>query len=414
MNRNSLLELQNQRLRNSVDLAYRKVPFYHELYQKTGITPFDVVGVKTIGKLPLVNKDQLRAVSVEERTANGTDLSRCRLHTTSGSTGKTLTVLEDETSTAFRNALNLRFLWAYGVRPRDRIVTLRITRPGAGFRLSDRRGWWAYVTAKRTRRPTYNMDLKEHIQLFSKWKPRVLMAQTSYCRTLARFSEVTGSNINFRIIVTAGEILDDPTRKFISDKFGAEVYDHYGAAEVGGSIAWECPSHSGYHIDAETLLVEFLDRGEPVKSGKPGAVHLTSFCRVATPIIRYFSGDIATPVDGECSCGRGLPLIREIQGRRMDFILTGDGRDVSPMAVIHAIQNVPGVDQFKVIQLPDFSIEILVITHDEVKSVTANIRSRCANLFRGIQFEIKLVDRIDDSSGPKFRVVESRLPHEGM
>jgi phenylacetate-CoA ligase len=262
------------------------------------------------------------------------------------------------------------------------------------------------------RQLTYNTDLKDHIRLFSKWKPDVLMAQTSYCRSLAKFSEVAGSTVNFRIVVTAGEILDDSTRRFLSDMFGAEVYDHYGAAEVGGAIAWECPTHSGYHIDAETLLVEFLRKGEPVKAGKAGAVHLTSFCRVPTPIIRYFNGDMATPVDGECSCGRRLPLIREIQGRRMDFILTGNGRDISPMAVIHAIQNVPGVDQFKVIQFPDFSIEILVITHNEVKSVTANVRSRCENLFRGIPFEIKLVDRIDDSSGPKFRVVESRLPHD--
>jgi len=411
MNRSSLVELQNQRLRNIVNLAYHKVPFYNQLYQRAGITLADIVDVKTVRELPLINKDQLRAVSIEERTATRTDLRRCSVHTTSGSTGKPLTVLEDATSSSFRGALNLRFLWAYGVRPLDRIVRLRLSRPGStdhGIHYFSDRGLWAHVTATQTRTLTYNTDLKEHIQLFSKWKPDVLMAQTSYCRSLAKFSEVTGTTINFRIVVTAGEILDDSTRKFISDRLGAEVYDHYGAEEVGGGIAWECPSHSGYHINAETLLVEFLSKGEPVKPGKPGEVHLTSFCRVATPIIRYFSGDIATPIDGECSCGRGLPLIKEIQGRRMDFILTGDGRDISPMTVVHAIQNVPGVDQFKVIQLPDCSIQILVITHNEAKSVTANVRSRCHDLFRGIPYKVKLVDIIDDSSAPKFRVVESR------
>lgn len=172
-----------------------------------------------------------------------------------------------------------------------------------------------------------------------------------------------------------------------------------------------CPSHAGYHINAETLLVEFLRRGEAVLD-EPGEVHVTSFCRVATPIIRYFNGDIATPMDDECPCGRGLPLIGEIQGRIVDFILTEDGQHVSPIAAINALQNVPGVDQFKVTQRRDFSIEILVICHeDDAKSVTANVRSRCQTLFRELPFEIKLVDRIENSNAPKFRLVESRLAH---
>lgn len=145
-------------------------------------------------------------------------------------------------------------------------------------------------------------------------------------------------------------------------------------------------------------------------SGEPGEVHVTSFHRRATPIIRYFNGDIATPIDDECSCGRGLPLIKEIQGRRVDFILTKGGHHVSPMAVIYTIQNVPGVDQFKVTQHEDFSIEILVTSHgDNIQSVTGDVHSRCQTLFREIPYEIKLVDKIENSNAPKFRVVESRV-----
>jgi phenylacetate-CoA ligase len=412
-NRDSLLRLQNQRLRNIVGLAYDKVPFYRQLYQKAGIRPVDVADVQAVSRLPLVTKDQLRAASLEERTAKGTDLSRCRAHSPSGSTGKPLTILEDPTSAAFREALNLRILWAYGVRPLDRIVRIRMRRMGGIeplVRLSDRRGLWAYVRARRTRQLTYYTDLKEHIRLLSKWKASVLIAQTSYCRTLAKFSETTASTLNFRIIVTTGEILDDLTRRRISDRFGAEVYDHYGAEEVGGAIAWECPSHSGYHIDAETLLAEFLSKGEPVKAGTAGEVHLTSFCRVATPIIRYFVGDIATPVDGECSCGRGLPMIKEIQGRRMDCILGRDGRVVSPMTVINAIQYVPGVDQFKVVQRRDFSIEVRIVTRGtDTDSVLENARDRCQPLLRDLPIDVRSVDQIENSNGPKFRLVESHI-----
>ncbi len=409
MNRSSLLKLQNTRLRNIVDFAYQKVPFYRELYQNAGLKPGEITEVKAIWKLPTINREQLRASSLEKRTASGTDLSACRVHNSSGTTGTTLALLEDKYSFAFRDALNLRFLWAYGVRPLDRVVRTRGGAPSA--RLGDRRGLWSYVRKKRSRELTYDTDLKEHLRLFAKWKPDVLLGHASYCHALAKFSELTGNTLNFRIVVTAGEILDDSTRSFISDRFGAEVYDHYGCEEVGGSIAWECPSHSGYHIDAETLLVEFLRRGEVVQN-EPGEVHVTSFTRVATPIIRYFNGDIATPIDDACPCGRGLPLIGGIQGRIVDFILTEDGQQVSPIAVINALQNVPGLDQFKVTQRRDFSIEILVAFNGEnAKSVTSNVRSRCQTLFRELPFEIKLVDRIENSDAPKFRQVESHLTH---
>ncbi|MGA2789789.1 MAG: hypothetical protein ABSF00_03355 [Candidatus Bathyarchaeia archaeon] len=414
MNRSSLVKLQNGRLRNIVDLAYHRVPFYRELYQNAGLKPGDVTDVKAIWKLPTINKEQLRAVSLEKRTADGTDLGACRVHTTSGSTGTTLVLLEDEYAFAFRDALNLRFLWAYGVTPRDRVVRMRTSEVGGAqprVRLGDRRGLWSYVRKKCARQLTYDTDIEEHLRLFSELKPDVLMAQTSYCHALAEFSELTGNTLNFRIIVTSGGILDEATRKLISDRFGAEVYDHYGSEEAGGSIAWECPSHSGYHVNAETLLVEFLRNGGAVL-GEPGEVHVTSFCRVATPIIRYSISDVATPIGDECSCGRGLPLIGGIQGRVVDFILTEDGQYVSPLAVLNALQNVPGVDRFKVTQRPDFSIEILVTCQgDDAKSVTANVRSRCQAVFRGLPFEIKLVDRIENSNVPKFRVVESRVAH---
>jgi len=412
MNRTSLAKLQNRRLRKTVHHACQKVPFYQKLYKSAGVDSNSITSVKDIAKLPITRKEQLRAAPLQERTASGTDLSACRVHTTSGSTGATLTLLEDPYSAAYRDALNLRFLWAYGVRPLDKVVRLRTSEAGGaqpGIRLADRHGAWAYVRNKCTKQLTYDTDLNEHLQLLSMWKPDVLMAATPYCKALATLAETTGKTLNFRVVVTSAVLLDDSTRKFISDKFGAEVYDHYGIAEVGGSLAWECPSHSGYHVNAETLFLEFLNNGEPVMAGRPGEVHVTSFCRVATPIIRYFIGDIAVPIEDECSCGRGLHLIKEIQGRTVDYIATQDGRHVSPFAVINSLQ-ASGAYQFKVTQREDYLIEVSIITHqDNAESLIQEVQHRCRDLFRETPFEVQLVDRIDNAEDRKFRVVESRL-----
>ncbi len=57
---------------------------------------------------------------------------------------------------------------------------------------------------------------------------------------------------SFDIVITSGEMSDNSTRRFIQNKFGAEVFDH-GIEEVGGSVAWECPTHSGYHVNDDSL-----------------------------------------------------------------------------------------------------------------------------------------------------------------
>jgi phenylacetate-CoA ligase len=236
------------------------------------------------------------------------------------------------------------------------------------------------------------------------------MAATPYCKALARFTETTGKNLSFKVVVTSAVLLDDSTRNYIRDKFNAEVYDHYGTMETGGSLAWECPSHSGYHVNAETSLLEFIRSGRSVAAGEPGEVHVTSFCRLATPVIRYSVGDIAVPSEDECSCGRPLPLIREIQGRSADYIATKEGRYISPFTVVSSLNEANGVDQFKVTQREDCSIEVWIVTHqDDTESVTEEVERSCRHLFGETPLEVHVVEKIENSESRKFRAVESRL-----
>ena len=414
MKRSSLLELQTRRLRETVDDACSKVPFYQKLYQAAGIDADAIECAKDIEKFPTINKTQLRAVPLQERTARDIKLKECRVHITSGSipTGMKLMVLDDPYSAAVSDALKLRLLWAYGARPFHKLVRLRhaIEDADAQLKVVDRRGLWALARSKWTRELSYDTDLNEHLQLLRKWKADVLMAATPYCKALARLTETTGKNLSFKVVVTSAVLLDDSTRKLISDKFNAEVYDHYGTEEAGGSLAWECPSHSGYHLNSETHFLEFLSNGRPVEAGEPGEVHVTTFRRLATPIIRYSVGDIAVPIEDECSCGRGLPLIKEIQGRTADYIATKAGRYISPITVMRSLNAAYGVDQFKVTQQGDRSIEVYIVTRqDDTESVRKDVECCCQHLFGETPFEVHLVDRIENSESRKFRSVESHI-----
>jgi phenylacetate-CoA ligase len=408
MSRDELMRIQAERLHETVIHAYQKVPFYNELYKAANVPVERILEVKDISELPTTTRMDFRKTSLQDRTAVDVDVGSCGVNRTSGTTGVPIRILEEPSSAAYREALMLRFLWAYGVRPLDRIAKGQYMSALARQRhLAENQGLWGLLRRNIVKQQFYT-DLNDQYEFLSRSKPDVLIAGTSYCKALAKHCESVGKSLNFRITLTYGDLLDDPTRKLIADSFETEVFDNYGIEEVGGSIAWECPTHSGYHINVESLVVEFLRNGEPVSAGEPGEVYVTCFHRKATPIIRYSTGDRARPVEDPCPCGRGLPLMREIQGRILDFILTTNGQYVSPYMVSMVLTDTVGVEQFKVTQKEDLSIEVRIKTDvEESEAVLRDAQQRCRDLFGATPFEVMRVDKID-TSGQKYRKVESR------
>ena len=83
--------------------------------------------------------------------------------------------------------------------------------------------------------------------------------------------------------------------------------------------------------------------------------------KVATPIVRYDIGDYAE-VGAPCACGRGLPALTRIMGRRRGMLRYPDGRTVWPLftvacrraahfAEIQLVQD--AIDKLRVRVVPD-------------------------------------------------------------
>ncbi len=70
--------------------------------------------------------------------------------------------------------------------------------------------------------------------------------------------------------------------------------------------AFECKAHSGYHINNDHVIMEFLKNGKDVNPGESGEVVITGLSNYTMPLIRYKLGDIAVPIKEKCSCGRGF------------------------------------------------------------------------------------------------------------
>ena len=78
------------------------------------------------------------------------------------------------------------------------------------------------------------------------------------------------------------------------------------------------------------------------------------------PFIRYKNGDVAIQSDKACSCGRGLPLIQDIDGRRMDEIVACDGKSVSGGFFPHLMKEFAEIQKYQIVQQSKYQIRIKI------------------------------------------------------
>src|SRR6185312_10756051 len=79
------------------------------------------------------------------------------------------------------------------------------------------------------------------------------------------------------------------------------------------------------------------------------------------PFIRYRTGDIAVLDTHACACGRGLPVLREIQGRATDFVVAADGTVMHGLALIYLLRDMQGLESFKIVQESRARVRVLIV-----------------------------------------------------
>lgn len=145
--------------------------------------------------------------------------------------------------------------------------------------------------------------------------------------------------------------------------------------------------------------------------GERGEVVATSLFRFSTPMIRYRIGDICTLSDDKCACGREMPLIKNIEGRLVDFIELPVGEQIPPYTVMSLFQNIPGIGRYQIIQETKNKIVARIEKSKDFDQTTiTNIRDVCTKLFSSdIQLEIDTIEQFPIEIGKKFRVITSRV-----
>ncbi len=360
----ALTGLQWKRLKRMLAFCSENVPYYKELFDRTGVDVQEIRECDDFRSIPMLTKELVRENS--EKLLPRRPLNRIYFEYTSGSTGRPLKLGRDhDSSGAFWAAMYRGLRW-HGIDVGD---------PGAVI-------WSVASGRKRYRKQKIDdfflnrirlgvLDMTEEsaenfFQRCLRFRPTYIYGFPS---GISQFVEILGSKgqdgglLKLKVIIATGEVLYPFQKERIEGFFKTRVINEYGSSEFG-NCAFECPQ-GGMHITSENVYLEINRNSAIGHEPSTGEAVVTGLVNHAMPLIRYNLGDIIELSGEKCSCGRGLPLLRLVEGRKVAFAKDCSGNLVNGRAFLNLMSDLfregGDVKQFKFIQKEDYLIVAQVV-----------------------------------------------------
>lgn len=406
-----LRALQVQRLRALLVDVGAQVPYYRTLFAQQGFDPVAVHSLDDLQRLPFLTKAEIRAHSDALRHAQAHDLARFN---TGGSSGEPLVFFIGKERVSHDVAAKWRATrwWNVDIGDPEVVVWGSPIELGA----QDKLRAWRDRLLRTELLPAFEMSdakVDGFIQTIRARRPRMLFGYPSALSHIARHARQRGvrmDDLGVRVAFVTSERLYDEQRADISAVFGCPVANGYGGRDAG-FIAHQCPQ-GGMHLTAEDIIVEIIDaQGRVLPPGQLGEIVVTHLATRDYPFIRYRTGDMAVMDDARCACGRGLPMLREIQGRSTDFVVAADGTVMHGLALIYILRDLAGVQAFKIVQETLGHTHVQLVTDDRFGAASPALIVAGFKRRLGAQVDITLehVAAIAPEKSGKFRYVVSRV-----
>ena len=387
------------------------VPYYRDLFRRIGFDPRAMTKLADLGRLPFLTKADIRAHTESLKSTAATGLARSN---TGGSSGEPLVFFLGKERVSHDVAAKWRATRWWGVDIGDREIVVwgsPIELHAQDFvrRLRD-------VLMRTRLLPAFEMSdakLDDFVAAIRDVRPSMLFGYPSALARIARHAAAKGvplSRLGIKVAFVTSERLYDDQRIAIEHGFGCPVANGYGGRDAG-FIAHACP-HGGMHITAEDIIVETIGAdGQPVGAGESGEIVVTHLASRDFPFIRYRTGDFGVLDTRTCDCGRGLPLLREIQGRSTDFVVAADGTPMHGLALIYVIRDLEGVNAFKIIQESLTLTRVQIVPGEGFGAATreAIVLGLRARLGAQVEVAIEEVTIIAPEASGKYRYVVSKV-----
>jgi phenylacetate-CoA ligase len=404
--RQQLEEIQWNRLKELWQFLWQHNDFYRQRFIDIGLNEHDLKTSDDIRRLPILTKKEIRNQG-HDMISSGFQKESLFHFKTGGSTGKALDIFITEECSEMRNACAIRHDRWTGWEPGEPIGAV-----------------WGNPKLPKTFRekiidafvqPFIYLDtmavtddsVRQFVELWKKRRPTLLFGHAHSLYILAQQLEKIGiKEIRPTGIIATSMMLLAHERAVIEKVLTCKVTDRYGCEEVS-LIGCECEKHNGMHMNIEHLIIEFIkEDGSYATPGESGRIVVTDLMNKAMPFVRYQVEDVGVPLNRDCSCGRGLPLMGKVTGRVADFLLKSDGTKVAGISLIeNTLTRIPAIDQMQIIQkgYERFDLNIVpgaIYNNDIGEALIASFK----DVFdENTQIHLQLVSEIPPEKSGKYR-----------
>src|SRR5512139_154778 len=368
-------ELQLKKFKRILEWAYERSKFHRKLYQEAGLEPGDIKSYEDVAKVPKVEKAMMRDIQRKDPFPYGDALcvpleEVTEFRQTSGTTGKPVYQPDTWQDWEWWSESWAYLLYAQGYRNTDRVFIPFGYNIFVAF-------WAGHYAAEKIGCevvPGGVLDTEARILKIQELKASAMMATPTYVLGMAdtarkKLGIDPAKDLTVRKITCAGEpgASIPSTKQRMEEAWGAKVYDHVGATEIG---AWgfECTAQSGgLHVNEALFLtqLEDIDTGELIEEpGRKGKIVITALDRIAQPCIRFDSKDVAEWAADPCPCGRTFRLLKGGIAGRADDITKIKGVLVAPSAIEEVVRSVKGLGN---------EFEIVVVKKGDLDDITLKI-----------------------------------------
>ena len=417
--RDDLINLQNERLAETVKHVYQNMPPYRALMEENGVTPDDIKTVEDLHKLPFLTKDFLRD-NYPDKLLAVPQTDCVRIQSTSGTTGKRVVMFYTQNDVDIWDECCARAITAAG-GTKDDVVHVSY---GYGlFTGGPGLNGGSHMLGSLTL-PMSSGNTDRQIQFMQDLGSTILCCTPSYAAFLSESIHERGvkDTIKLKAGIFGAEAWSDEMRADIEKSLEIKAYDIYGLTEISGpGVAFECECQNGLHVNEDHFIPEIInpETGEVLPDGEEGELVFSCISKKAMPLLRYRTRDITSLTHEKCECGRTIARIERLKGRTDDMLII-KGVNVFPSQIEEVLINQGLAPNYQLVVdrvnnsdtlevLVEMTPEMFSDTVGAIEKTEKRIVSALKSML-GIYDKVSLVSpkSIERSEGKAVRVIDKR------
>lgn len=401
--REELCDYQNNKLKQLINHAYENIPYYHSVFDKSGIKPADILNVKDLALLPFLTRDDIKSnqnLLIDKRNKYPKSFPSA----SSGTTGIPLKYINDSLGESAGIAAGFALYNLSDWRLGSKAIYIW-GNPESIKRWSTIASQLKRIVMNQVRFPAFLLnDPGNYVQLFEliqQNKPDFIEGYASSIGSFANWLLDEGRHLDgIKAVFTTAENLVPIVRENISKTIGP-VSDLYGCGEINGIAIQPVHEDRYYTLDSHVIV-------ETSESGGMNEIVITNLDNRIMPFIRYKPGDT---IDMLSTPGKEdkLPFMSfgRVDGRTSDYIRLPDGKIIHPVNLLGGtfLRKFPQIRKHKVTwngRILNFIIEVSgpIEINELKKAISFNLQEY------KIEFEVTIKDKLLPGPSGKYRYIE--------